>query len=240
MPWGAAAIKGLAGLGGSLLQGNASKKAAKQQAQAMQAAAGMQQQAQAQAREDYAPWAAAGLGALGQMQQLNSGDYSGFDQSPDYLYARQQAQQGVERGAAARGNLYAGGTNVDLANALSGIASQNLGAYRGSLQYLTGLGQGVTGQLANLGQNAAQSAGNYMTGKGQAQAQGAMNQGNIYGNLANQLGQIGGNLYGQYQSGQAPAMTYTGNGTGTGSMSNFGSESGSWMSGIAGSGGGHY
>lgn len=152
-------------------QGAAAKKAGRAQANAAQQTIDMQQSIYDQSRRDAMPFYDAGVNALGQINAVNRGDYSGFENSPDYLYARGQAQQGIERGAAARGSLYSGGTNVDLANALSGIASQNLGNYRNSLMGLAQMGQNQSQYLGQLGNQWGNQFGNAMGIKGQANAQ---------------------------------------------------------------------
>lgn len=152
-------------------QGAAAKKAGRAQANAAQQTIDMQQSIYDQSRRDAMPFYDAGVNALGQINAVNRGDYSGFENSPDYLYARGQAQQGIERGAAARGSLYSGGTNVDLANALNGIASQNLGNYRNSLMGLAQMGQNQSQYLGQLGNQWGNQFGNAMGIKGQANAQ---------------------------------------------------------------------
>lgn len=152
-------------------QGAAQKKAGRAQASAAQQTLDTQQGIYNQSREDAMPFYNAGTNALGQLEAVNRGDYSGFENSPDYLYARGQTQQGVERGASARGSLYAGGTNVDLANALNGIASQNLGNYTNRLTGLAQMGQGQSQYLGQLGQNYGNQFANAMGIKGNANAQ---------------------------------------------------------------------
>lgn len=151
-------------------QGAAQKKAGRAQASAAQDTIDEQSRLYNQSVDQAMPWYNAGTNALSQLEAVNGGDYSGFENSPDYLYARGQTQQGLERGAAARGGLYSGGTNVDLANALNGIASQNLGNYTNRLSDLARMGQGQSQYLGQLGQNYGNQYGNAMGIKGNANA----------------------------------------------------------------------
>ena len=191
-------------------QGAAAKEAGRAARDAANQGIGAQQAAQDRFNTNIQPYMDAGTGALSRLSSLNSGDYSGFESSPDYIYARQQTQQGVERGAAARGGLYSGGTDVDLANALNGVASQNLGNYRSSLMDLAGMGQNSVmgaGQLGQQNANAlSQLYGDRGAANGQINSAGALTQAG-YGNalasgFSSYLGAGGG--FGKSQ-GAAPA-----------------------------------
>ncbi len=145
------------------------------------------------------PYIAAGTGGLNGLSALSHGDYSGFQNSPDYLYARQEAQYGLDHSAAARGQLYDPGTQIELGRQLNGLASQNLGNYRNSLQYLATLGQGSALGLGNIGNGLA---GNVQAGyNGIADAQG-QRAGGIAGLGSGLLG-IAGNYFGQQDPAQA-------------------------------------
>ena len=151
-----------------------------------------------------APYLGAGTESLAQLGKLNSGDYSGFENSPDFLYARGQMQQGVERGAAARGGLYSGGTNVDLANAMNGIASQNLGNYRSSLMGMANLGQNSAVGAGNMGQQSANAMSRMFNQQGEARGQGAINSANAFSNgLQGAMGAFGSYM-GSRQSSYQP------------------------------------
>jgi len=145
------------------------------------------------AQGNFAPYLAAGTTGLNGLSALAGGDYSGFANSPDYLYAREQAQYGNDHSAAARGQLYDPGTQLELAHQMNGIASQNLGNYRNSLQYLSTLGAGAATNLGSIGNGLA---GNVMQGYGNianAQQQGYDSN----GQLAASLGNLFGRYYGQ-------------------------------------------
>lgn len=119
----------------------------------------------AEARQNIAPYSEFGQQAMPLIQQLNNGDFSAFESSPDYKFALSKGLDSIDRRAAARGGLFGGGNTRDAMTFASGLASQNLNNYRNSLFNQVGIGQNaassltgaVTGQLNNIG-NARQSA----------------------------------------------------------------------------------
>lgn len=196
----AAAITAGAAVAGGAMQANAAKKAGQAAQAGAQAGIGEQQAARNQFQQNISPYLQSGQNALGGLNALNSGDYSGFESSPDYLYARDQTQQGVERGAAARGSLYNGGTNIDLANALNGIASQNLGGYRNSLMSMAQMGQSAAVGAGQMGQQSANAISGLYAGQAQAAGDAAINKANAWGSALQGLSGIAGQYAGQRQS----------------------------------------
>ena len=194
MPWGVAAAA-VVGAYSANQQSKAAKGAANAQKGAADAATAEQQRQFDLTRQDQQPWMQAGQGALSQMQALNAGDLSSFKSSPDYAYARDQMQQGVERGAAARGSLYSGGTNVDLGNALNGIASQNYNNYYNRLAGLSGTGQTTASGLGGLGMGMANQIGNNLTNAGNARASAFLSTGDTNSQLAAGIGGAFNNWY---------------------------------------------
>jgi len=194
--WGAAIA-----VGGTLIASNQQKKAAKGAANAAANAAGASaeqlQQNYDRTKENLQPYIDAGTGALTKINAVNNGDYSGFENSPDYIFARDQGIQGVDRSAAARGSLYSGGTSADLAKFASGLASQNLNTYYGRLTGLASLGQGSATSLGSIGTgNAAQQGGFNMAGAG-AVGQGLYDSANANSNLIGSLSGLAGQFYGK-------------------------------------------
>jgi hypothetical protein len=165
MGWGAVAQVG-AGLFGASQQ----RSAARAQERASEAAIAEQRRQYDQSRSDQMPFMQFGQSQLGGLQALANGDYSGFENSPDYKYAREQMIYGQDHSAAARGRLQSGGYAMDLAKGLNGLASQNLGNYRGSLQWGANLGQNAAAGVGQLGANAANQIGNQYQNRGDAQA----------------------------------------------------------------------
>lgn len=167
--------------------------AANQSRQAGKAADAQGRAAQAGQQEYLAlnqPYLSSGTSALSRLERLNSGDFSAFEESPDYRFAFDQGNEAILRGAASRGALNAGGTDVDLQRFGQGLASQNYGNYYSRLA-----------NLAQLGQQSAQAAGGQAVGAqnqiGQAQAGGAINSANAWGNFASGLGGLAGQYQGQ-------------------------------------------
>lgn len=194
----AAAIGGGALLGGTILQSNATKHAARLQT----AAANNATSSLEAAREQYAaPYNEAGLNALGPLTGLLTGkqydpetgkstDLSADQrdqllyQTPGYKFNLDQQQLALSRSQAQRGNLLSGGAQKELAQYSSGLASQYYNDYINQLSNLAGIGVNAAG--AALG-TSGQIAG-YQYQSGNALAQGAMNVGNIYGNAGSQAG----------------------------------------------------
>jgi len=194
----AAAIVGVAA---SAYAANQQKKAAKGAANAVQrgadAATAEQARQYDQARQDQMPWMQAGQSALGQLSALAGGDFSGFYNSPDYQFNRDQGLQALDRSAAARGGMYSGGADADRMTFASGLASQEYGNHWNRLAGLANVGQATANNLGNLGANYATNVGNnIMTG---ANARASAYGQNAYANnmLAGSIANAGLNALGQ-------------------------------------------
>lgn len=188
-----------AGLGAALTSGGA-KKAANTEADAHNAAIAEQQAAQQRAEAYQQPYRDLGTSGINSLTKLNGGDYSGFNSSPDYLYARDEALKGVQGSAAARGGLFSGNTGLALEKTAGGLASQNLGNYRNSLFQTIGVGQGATNNLTNATLGVANNVGNALIGSGDARASGIIGSTNaITGGIdqaASAVGDyVGNNLF---------------------------------------------
>jgi hypothetical protein len=195
-------------IGGSALIGGgvglyAANKAADTQATAGKNALAFQQKAYDTsqgninaAKPNYQPWLDVGSKATYTLGQLTGSagsqpDFSSFYNSPDYQFAQQQGEQGIERGANARGMNLSGGTLRDLSSFNSGLATQQYGNYYSRLMGLSQMGQNAASGLGNLavGQatnatNASGQIGNTIQGIGQAQASGIVGGSNaITGSL---------------------------------------------------------
>lgn len=218
-------------------QGAAAKKAGQAQSNAAQQTIDKQQGIYDNSMSLAQPYYDAGTNALGQLDAVNSGDYTGFNSSPDYLFAQQQGLQGLDRSAAARGGLYSGGADADRMTFASGLASQNLGNYRNNLMQLANMGQNQSQYMGQLGQNFGNQFGQAMGIKGQADAQRAAATAGTqagYGNaLASAAGSYlgaGGGGVGGFNLGGMFGGT-TGNTAGSsGSLANFGNNT-NWLAG---------
>lgn len=183
-------------LGGvtSIIGGVQGNNAADDQAEAAQAGLDFQRGVYNDAQGNLSPYMqyGQGQGGLGGLAALAGGNYDGFMKSPDYLAARQAMQYSGDHGAAARGNVFSGGHQVDMAQKQGDLASGFLNNYRNSLQWGAGLGQQSAMGLGGLGQSAA---GNMMQGfgnLGQAQAQGRGATAGMWGGLLGGLGNWAG------------------------------------------------
>ncbi len=203
MSWGAVAGAAVSVVGGVIA--NKNNKKANGQAQS---AADANYYANTQNMQ---PYLNAGTGALNQLAQLNSGNYSSFQESPDYQFTLQQGLQGLDRSAAARGSLYSGGQQADLMQFGQGLASQEYGNYYNRLASLAGMGQSAASALAGVGNTYANATANNAY-------QGAANSNALTGLLTG----VGSNLASNINYGGGRQSSYTGNGTGPGSVNQFG------------------
>lgn len=210
MPFGGLLTAGLIGAGGSIFSGlfgaSAAKKAAQQQVAQQEKALAFQQQEYADQKANQAPFLQAGQYSIGQlMSGLKNGTFgpdsipafkaptlAEAQATPGYEFTRQQGEQGIERGAAAAGGAFTGGTLKALASFNSGLADSTyndvftraMQAYNaqltgqnqafGQLASTAGIGEGAAVNLGAAGAQAAQTVGNTLTNIGSAQAAGTI------------------------------------------------------------------
>lgn len=190
------------------------KKAGRAQANAAQQTLDQQRQIYDQSVEQATPYLQAGTNALTGLNALAAGDYSAFENAPDYQFALTQGLQGADRSAAARGGLYSGGHQADLQQFAQGLASQQLGSYRNSLMNLAQMGQGASQYLGQLGQG----FGNQFAG-----AMGQKGQGNALAASSGAMAQAGyGNALAAGAGAYLGAGGGSGGGNGLGSLQGFG------------------
>lgn len=137
-------------------------------------------------RSDQLPFMEAGYDALRRQQAALEGDFSGFENSPDYQFALQQGTQQLDRGAAARGGFTGGGADADRIALGQGLASQNFGNYWNRLAGRAGQGQSAVQQLGGLGANMAGNIGNNLMGAANARASSYANSANAWNNFGQQ------------------------------------------------------
>jgi len=189
MGW-ANVVQGAVGLYGA----SQDKKAAGAQEDAANAGLDFTKQVYGDSQSNFSPYLQQGQTGVNGLSALAGGDYSGFQNSPDYLYARDEMKYGLEHRAAARGASNAGGTGLDMAQHLNGLASQNLGNYRNSLQFLSQSGQNAAGTLGGIGTGTSQMVNNAYGNVGDARASG-------YGANANAAYGLGG-LFSDWYNGK--------------------------------------
>jgi hypothetical protein len=202
MPW----MMALAIGGSAVLGASASKSAAKSQENAANRAADISQSQYDQTREDQAPYRAAGVNALGQMQRT-AGNVPGafkfgmndFNADPGYSFRFNEGMKALDRQAAARGGLMSGGAlkaatrygqdmgsqeyqnafNRALTGYNTGVASENQLYNRQAA--LAGIGQTSTNFTNSAGAANAANVGNAYGAAGQANASGYMGAANAVG-----------------------------------------------------------
>ena len=163
MTWvavGAAAITVVGGAISSNQANGAANRAASAQERAAQLSVDEQRRQFDLARQDQAPWLAAGTDALGRQTAFLNGDFSGFMNSPDYKYALSQGLDTIDHRAAANGGLFGGGNTRDAIRFGSGLATQNADNYFSKLAGMSGTGQNTAQNLGQLGANMATNIGN--------------------------------------------------------------------------------
>lgn len=199
MSW-VAVVGGVVALGSAAMQNRAGRDAAQAQQQGLDAATAENRRQFDITQQNLQPWLDAGSNALGQQQAFLAGDWSGFQQSPDYLWAVNQGTQALDRGAAAGGNLWGGGADADRIALGQGLATQYAGNYYNRLAGLSGTGQQTAGQLGQFGQQFGQTAGQNAIAGGQAQASAYANRANAWGNALQGLG----GAFGQWAGNRNP------------------------------------
>lgn len=207
MSWGMV-IAGGAALAGGVMSSNASKKAAKTQANAADNAADMQLQQYNQTRDDLKPYTEAGSYGLEQLlggykdgSLTRSFGMSDFQQDPGYQFRQQQGMDGIQGSAAAGGGLLSGATlkalnshNSDLAsqeynNAYTRFGNDQQNRYA-RLTDLARMGQNSAVQTGTMGQSAVGAAGANLMGGANAAAAGQIGSANAWSNTASQLGSV--------------------------------------------------
>lgn len=138
----------------------------------------------------------AGGGMAGYNAGTGTPDFSAFYQTPDYLVARDEGIQGLDRGAAARGRLYSGGADADRMRFASNLGSSAFGNFQNNLFRLAGIGGQANSQLNQLGQNTGNQIGGQLNNIGNARASGYQAQGNAWANAFNGIGSAAGDWFG--------------------------------------------
>lgn len=189
-----AIIGGVGSLVGGAMQADAADDAASMQLQATREANALHEKLYNQQRQDQQPWRAAGLTALGQMNNPDfQRDFTAddFKQDPGYEFRMAEGQKALERSASARGGLFSGAAGKALSRYGQDFASNEYGnAYNrfnadrdrrfGRLSSLAGIGQGATNQLISGAQNYANQGSQNIIGGGNAQAAGRIGQANAW------------------------------------------------------------
>lgn len=119
-------------------------------------------------------------------------DYSAFFRSPDFDFALQQGQRGLDATAAAGGNLFGGNRLREASQFNQGLATQQFGNFSNRLASLAGLGPQTTNQLGQTLQNTGNQIGQGLQNMGNVRGSGYVNAANAQQQGLNNLLGIGG------------------------------------------------
>lgn len=191
--------------GGMATQGyfanKSSKKAARAQANAMDAYLAQMRRSKEAAIGYQRPYEEAGRSGLNLLQQYLTGDPTStqarLEQSPGYQFRLSQGQESIQNLLASRGGLKSGGAMKALEQFAQGTASQEFGNQVGYLQNLSNMGQQSATAMGNYefnaGTNMANASQQGILGQGMAMANRDAQMGNIIGGG---MSQIGGSMLG--------------------------------------------
>lgn len=193
MSWGYVAVAAATVIGGAM-SAKGSRDAAKAGNKGQQAGIDWLKQVYGDSQGNFNPYIQFGQGAggLGGLNQLASGDYSGFMNSPDYLASQKAMQYSMDHGAAARGRVFSGGFQKDLAQAQGDLAAGYLGNYRNSLMQGAQMGQNAAAQLGSIGTGTGAQIAQGYGQMGQNSAMGAIGASNAQANSLAGLASIFG------------------------------------------------
>lgn len=160
------------GAGSQIIAGN---KAAKAQKKAADQSIAEQRRQYDQTRADYAPWRAAGSGALDMLSRAygiggQAPDLSAFQASPGYQFRYNEGLRGIDRGAAARGLLHSGAAVKAEQRFGEGLAANEFGDWWNRLAGVAGIGQAAVSGTAAAGANSSNNISNAYTQQGNARA----------------------------------------------------------------------
>ena len=164
-----------AAVAGAGISAVAGSKAAKAQKQAALSGIEEQRRQYDQTRADFAPYRAAGTGALDMLSRAygiggQAPDMTAFQASPGYQFRYNEGLRAIDRGAAARGLLHSGAGVKAEQRFGEGLASNEFGDWWNRLAGVAGVGQSAAGTTAQAGANAANNITNAYTQAGNARA----------------------------------------------------------------------
>ena len=200
----AASAAATAIVGGSVVQGyyanKSSKRAARAQANAMDAYLAQMRRSKEAAIGYQRPYEEAGRSGLNLLQQYLTGDPAAtqnrLEQSPGYQFRLNQGQNSIQNLLASRGGLKSGAAMKALEEYAQGTASQEFGNQVGYAQGLAGIGQNAAIAMGNAeiqaGTNMANASQQGILGQGMAMANRDAQMGNIIGGGMSQIGSLFG------------------------------------------------
>jgi len=202
MSFAVAAVAGGAMVVGGVAQGyyanKSSKRAARAQANAMDAYLAEMRKSKEAAIGYQRPYEQAGRSGLSLLQQYLTGDPAAtqnrLEQSPGYQFRLNQGQNSIQNLLASKGGLKSGAAMKALEEYAQGTASQEFGNQVGYLQGLAGIGQNASIAMSNAemqaGSNMASASQQGVLGQGMAMANRDAQMGNIIGGGMSQFGSL--------------------------------------------------
>ena len=185
------AVTGAGLVGASIygaVQGTSSaKKAASAQLAGIESSNRLLRDIYEQNRADLEPFREAGVGALGRLEDISRGDFSGFETSPGYEFRLSEARKAQERGAAARGYMLSGRQRKELERYAQGVASNELTNYWNRQAGLADVGQVTAAQNVQAGQAYGIAAGQNLAQGGEARASGYIGRSNAISDSITQM-----------------------------------------------------
>lgn len=226
---GIAAGSAVLGFMGSQDQAEATQSAAGQQSASAQAGIDEQRRQFDAIRKLMEPYAAAGPGALSQMQGIaglgapgaQAAAYRGIEQSPGFQSMAQQGEAGILQNASATGGLRGGNVQAALGQFRPQLLNQFVNQQYERLAGITSLGQQSAAGVGTAGMQTGSNVANLMQQQGAAQAGGILGQAGANQQMLNVIPQslglyrgLGGTFGGQSQMNQqqflgsnAPALS---------------------------------
>lgn len=170
----------------SAIAGNAASKAARAQGKAADASIAEQRRQYDQTRADQAPWLAAGTNALAKLND----PMKSFQASPDYNFVRGEGQRDIGNSFAARGGAASGNALRSLTQYNQNLAQGQFGNWWNQQAGLAGVGQNAANSIGQFGANAANNNSNALLNAGDARASGIVGGANaMTGALSNGINQ---------------------------------------------------
>lgn len=184
---------------GSVLGSRGSSKASKAQTNIAEAQQRLEDAQYQQSRADNMPWLTTGRQALNQLSAMTQPgfDYRQLEQDPGYQFRQQQGENALSRAMAARGMLNSGAAMKEAARFNQGLASDEFTNAYNRLAGLAGTGKTAAGNLASLGSQYMQSAGNNAGQMANARASAYAGRAQAQQNaLADIMGMVGSGAFG--------------------------------------------
>jgi hypothetical protein len=203
MPDPVTGVAAAVSIGGSVIKGNAAKKASNIEAASLQAGVDETRAAREELRTLLQPYTEAGGPALqAQMAALGLAGpeaqqayVTQQEQNPLFQSLARQQEEAILQGASATGGLRGGNVQGALAQFRPQLLNQFLEQQYGRLGGMTQLGQRSAAGVGASGMEAAGSIAELLGKRGEAQAGGALARGKMFSDILGEVGGIGKGLF---------------------------------------------